>query len=450
MNKSEYKPVNAFKLNLTIWKYAGIWPAGVKNKSLRYIYYIYNSISPTIWFGSFFILQFIHILMVITDLEKLMHSIYLMISYCAMACKYHSILWYRRRLEELFNTLNEPIFKPRLPSHFDVMNESMRIARRDSIIFLSSGICATIFWTFWPLFDKKSEENELAYNMWCPLDISRSPTFELVYAYQTIAITYNTMFNTMTDTVICGLLKMMSGHLDVLIEDYGTIFEDIFICPGEETPRTVAGKKLMELENVAQETEKQSEMGTRMKKRLVQKSSNNNSRLEIPPVIIPQISQEDMKARVSTCVEFALAIERFANEIKDIFQAGILVQFIASCLIVCASLFALTILPPKSFQFFSLAQYLACMLIQIFLYCWRGNEVSLKFSDLADAIYTCDWTSCDERFRRSMDIIMSRSQKPVILLIGGLFSLSVETFISILKSAYSFFMFFKEVQNMSN
>ncbi|XP_011305783.1 odorant receptor Or1 isoform X2 [Fopius arisanus] len=401
MNKSEYKPVNAFKLNLTIWKYAGIWPAGVKNKPLRYIYFIYNSISPTIWFGSFFVLQFIHIMKVITKLEEVMHSIYLMISYCAMACKFHSILWYRRRLEKLFNTLNDPIFKPRLPSHFEVMNESMRIVRRDSIIFLSSGLCATIFWTFWPLIDRTSEENQLAYQMWCPLNISTSPTFELVYTYQTIAITYNTMLNTMTDTVICGLLKMMSGHLEMLAEDYGSIFEEAFICPGEDAPRTVAGRKM--IEKATGENEKRFE---KMEKQKIL----NDKAPEIPPVIIPQISQEDMKARVSACVEFALAIERFANELKDIFQAGILVQFIASCLIICASLFALAI-----------------------------------FGDLSDAIYTCDWTTCDESFRKSMDIVMSRSQKPVVLLIGGLFSLSVETFISIIKSGYSFFMFFSEV-----
>ncbi|XP_063994142.1 odorant receptor Or1-like isoform X2 [Diachasmimorpha longicaudata] len=296
-----------------------------------------------------------------------------------------------------------------------------------------------------------SRDNELAYQMWCPLDISQSPTFEIVYTYQTIAITYNTMFNTMTDTVICGLLKMMSGHLDVLIEDYGMIFEDMFICPGEETPRTVAGKKLVELGKGKGEGKTSAEGVRAVQGRQIQKSDDEGRDLVIPPVIVPQLSQTDLKTRVSSCVKLALAVEGFANEVKDIFQAGILVQFIASCLIVCASLFALTILPTKSFQFFSLAQYLACMLIQIFLYCWRGNEVSLKFSDLSDAIYMCDWTTCDGKFRRSMDIIMSRSQKPVILLIGGLFSLSVETFISILKSAYSFFMFFKEVkQQMSN
>uniref|UniRef100_A0A6V7ILR9 Uncharacterized protein n=1 Tax=Bracon brevicornis TaxID=1563983 RepID=A0A6V7ILR9_9HYME len=108
------------------------------------------------------------------------------------------------------------------------------------------------------------------------------------------------MFNTMTDTVICGLLKMMTGHLEILVEDYSTIFEDIFICPGEDSPRTVVGKKLLAMAKESKNNEK--ETG---KKR--DESPEVNA---LPPIVMPQISTEDMTIRVAACVEYALAIEK--------------------------------------------------------------------------------------------------------------------------------------------
>nr|AZQ24906.1 odorant receptor [Aphidius gifuensis] len=433
MTSHEYKPINAFKINLNIFTAEGIWPAGLKNKNLRYPYAVYRLLSPSIWFGLFFIFQLIQVIIVINDMAKLMDSMYLMVTYFAILSKFMCFILYRKRIEKLFNTLDESIFIPRQKKHFDYINEAMRIIRRDTIFFLSSGISATIFWTFYPLFDKHQEEKQLAYVMWCPIDVSTSPIFELVYTYQVIAITYNTMFNTMADTTICGLFRMMSGHLEILAQDYSELFDDNFISPGDIVDKKNNINKGLSNYN----TEKLS------------KYKNDNEDIDEDKYLIvkkPNVTHEKLSYRVAACVEYAQAIEKFVNEVNDVFQGGILTQFIASCLIICATAFALTMVPVASVQFVSLLQYQGCMIIQIFIYCWRGNELTLKFSELSNAIFKCNWQLCNGHFRRSMDIIMSRSQKPMILVVAGLFSLSVDTFIGIIKSAYSFFMFLKEVQ----
>lgn len=232
-------------------------------------------------------------------MAKLMDSMYLMVTYFAILSKFMCFIIYRKRIEKLFNILNEPIFIPRQKKHFDYINEAMRIIRRDTIFFLSSGISATIFWTFYPLFDKHQEEKQLAYVMWCPIDVSSSPTFELVYTYQVIAITYNTMFNTMADTTICGLFRMMSGHLEILAQDYSELFDDNFISPGN----------IVDNKNIINQTLSKDTINYNEK---LSAYKNNNINYEDKYLIVkkPSVSHEKLSYRVSACVEYAQAIEK--------------------------------------------------------------------------------------------------------------------------------------------
>jgi len=57
------------------------------------------------------------------------------------------------------------------------------------------------------------------------------------------------------------------------------------------------------------------------------------------------------------------------------FRLTITLQFIVSTLVVCAILYQITKTNAKIIQ---LVLYMSCMLTQIFLYCWYGNEVRLK------------------------------------------------------------------------
>lgn len=65
------------------------------------------------------------------------------------------------------------------------------------------------------------------------------------------------------------------------------------------------------------------------------------------------------------------------------FRFTITLQFIISTLVVCVTLYQLTKTNAKIIQ---LGLYMSCMLTQIFLYCWYGNEVRLKVIMLLKSI----------------------------------------------------------------
>lgn len=56
----------------------------------------------------------------------------------------------------------------------------------------------------------------------------------------------------------------------------------------------------------------------------------------------------------------------------------IAMQFVVSTLVVCSNLYQMTKSTTLDASYFPLLLYMSCMLTQIFIYCWYGNEVKLK------------------------------------------------------------------------
>ncbi|XP_049762552.1 odorant receptor 4-like [Schistocerca cancellata] len=83
--------------------------------------------------------------------------------------------------------------------------------------------------------------------------------------------------------------------------------------------------------------------------------------------------------------------------------------------------------------------YMASILLQIFCYCWFGDNLSSKSNEVARVAYSCAWTRGSAGFGRSLCILMARAQRPLIVSGGSFYVLSRETFIRILNASYSYF-----------
>ncbi|XP_043480353.1 odorant receptor Or1-like [Leptopilina heterotoma] len=152
--------------------------------------------------------------------------------------------------------------------------------------------------------------------------------------------------------------------------------------------------------------------------------------------------------RVIMCTLRYQAIVKFVNDVTELFQIGVVAQVCASSIIICATSYEMTSISPTSLQFYVILQYQMCMLFQIFIYLYRGNDITLKTTEMKDAVYDCAWISIpNSKFRRSLCIIMSQLQVPIKLNVGKFFVLSIDTFFGIIKLAYSFFVLLKQVND---
>ncbi|XP_011705153.1 PREDICTED: odorant receptor Or2-like [Wasmannia auropunctata] len=87
----------------------------------------------------------------------------------------------------------------------------------------------------------------------------------------------------------------------------------------------------------------------------------------------------------------------------------------------------------------SLLVYTTCMLVQIFVYCWSGNEVILKSMSIADTIYRMDWPLLSINEKKELLMIMIRSTVPIKFTSSFLITISLQSYSNILKTSYSAF-----------
>ncbi|XP_014476207.1 PREDICTED: odorant receptor 46a, isoform A-like [Dinoponera quadriceps] len=141
---------------------------------------------------------------------------------------------------------------------------------------------------------------------------------------------------------------------------------------------------------------------------------------------------------VGECVQLHNRIYRLAHDINEKFRFIIAVQFIVSTLVVCSNLYRLARaeLSPK---YIPLALYTICMLIQILIYCWYGNEVKLKSVQLSNQIFAMDWLALDKKRKENLIMIMNRSLIPIEFTSAHILTMNLESFGKLLKVSYSIY-----------
>ncbi|KAL6422691.1 hypothetical protein ACFW04_010732 [Cataglyphis niger] len=128
---------------------------------------------------------------------------------------------------------------------------------------------------------------------------------------------------------------------------------------------------------------------------------------------------------------------RLASLVNEKFSLTILIQFIVSTLVVCFNLYQFTKSTALRAKYMQLIMYMGCMLSQIFLYCWYGNEVKLKSRQLVNNIFEMEWFELDNYSKQSLLMIMRRCTIPIELTSAYVISMNLDSFVNLLKTSYS-------------
>lgn len=110
-------------------------------------------------------------------------------------------------------------------------------------------------------------------------------------------------------------------------------------------------------------------------------------------------------------------------------------------------------------EFFGSLLYLCCMIYQIFIYCWHGNELYLHVCNCKNfnynnfikkyifqsmkiclSAYKNNWWNNNKNFNYALLIIMIRTQIPLIIIVGKIMELSLQNFLLVCIYIYFFFI----------
>lgn len=83
------------------------------------------------------------------------------------------------------------------------------------------------------------------------------------------------------------------------------------------------------------------------------------------------------------------------------------------------------------FKFLTLAFATVALAIQLLAICFMGSRLSAESNGITHSIYTSKWIDRNEKYKRVMCIMVERSMHPITIRAGGLFEVSLPTFVKV-------------------
>ncbi|XP_019697643.2 odorant receptor 67a-like [Harpegnathos saltator] len=386
--------MHILSVSFALLTYTGYWrPVNWPVNSIKYWMYNVYSAFMFILLQLFTFYGLVDTLLSV-NLQEFVDKCFLYLSILGVSIKVVYIFMHRQEIIDLDKMLLKENCIPRDADEESIQQKFDRNARRITIACEVLNECCVMFATFVRFYPLLKTRTLPVYN-WAPFDLSSMAVFLPMLIYQSLALCLCANSSVAHETLISGLMIQICAQFEILCH-----------------------------------------------------------RAHIMPILLTQAekdskSEQDLRAReksiIRDLVQHHLHVYKFAHMVNDVFALIMFIQFVMISLVLCMSVYRMSnmtsLFTPEFAHIFS---YLASMLMQIFLYCWYGNEVTLKSAEVCHAIYEMNWTPLRIRIMKDLNIIMMRASKPFTMSSGYVVTLTVDSFMSILKISYSTYNFLKD------
>ncbi|XP_031827713.1 odorant receptor Or1-like isoform X2 [Nomia melanderi] len=146
----------------------------------------------------------------------------------------------------------------------------------------------------------------------------------------------------------------------------------------------------------------------------------------------------DENDSLKLCARHHDLIYKFAGIVNKEFKSVMFMQVLMSTFTLCFDLYQLTMHEFSSGSA-DMVLYVSCTLMQIYYYCWHGNEVKLKSLQVTDMIFESDWTRFSNSAKKILLVMMNRATVPIEFTSLYLVTINLESFKALVKTSYSVF-----------
>ncbi|CAH2102736.1 unnamed protein product [Euphydryas editha] len=386
----ECKLSDCFKINFTHLNIFGIWSIYSSSKFYKYYLVIFLFINMFIYNA----LLILNLLFTPRKIDLLIREVIFLFTEVVVTCKVFMVILMRKKLLYAFEILDCEAFK----GEDDVSRQIVeRYVAKYKTYWKMSAILGNFSYSsqvFLPIFV------HLIFNTTMELPICKyyfldtkiiRRYFVFWYIYQSFGMYSHMQYNVNIDTLIAGLLIIPVAQLKVLNGKF---------------------KNFKLNENF---------------------TKNIKERDALQKVRLYQYLQH-----------YELIIE-YCSTVQDIIGITMFVQFAMSSVIICVVLCGL-LLPSSIETMMFMVTYLIVMVLQIFVPALLGTLLSHESQELIFAAYCSEWIPRSKKYKRSLNLFMERTKRNIVITGWNLFPLSLESFTSIIKTAYSFFTLVRNVQ----
>ncbi|XP_028049590.2 uncharacterized protein LOC105829948 [Monomorium pharaonis] len=361
-------------LNFLMYTFCGMWrPIKWSSNGAKLLYSIFTVF--VMFLEYFWVLtQFLDIVLVIDNIDDFVANSLMLVSVIAVSCKATIVVIRRNAIISLVQILiNEPC-KPQDKDEVTIQTKFDQFIRSCSIKYsflATSSLTGVVMGGILNVM-----HGHLPYRIWLPWDYNNvSLTFWIISIQQIVTIIFATIINVGTETLVFGLFLQTCAQFE--------IFESR-LC------------KVIDVKNM--------------------KCLHT----------FPSSSKD--KTKISESIHHHLTIYKYAKTVNVIFNQVLFIQFFGSILVLCTSVYYLSTHISELSGLATLLAYTICMFVQIYLYCWSGNEVILKSLNIGDAIYHMKWPLLPVSEKKELLMIMIRSTIPIKFTSSFLITLSLQSY----------------------
>ncbi|GAB1860534.1 Odorant receptor [Camponotus japonicus] len=338
----------------------------------------------------FTIFEIIEVIRTRDQIDELTEGLFLASTHVTLCLKYTNFLLRKKDVSELLDCLRVKVCQPKNSTEKMILKMHIRKAKWSTLSFLIMSYTTATGFVIAPIILGLSK-NEwiLPTKSYVPYSISETLPYVATYLQQIASLFYAIMLNVSFDSLVYGFTIHACGQIEL-------------IC-----------------------------------RRLT-----NNIRASVNFQ-----KDSDSTASIEECVRHHILVHTLVRKVGALFIWTVMVLFFFSLIILCTSIFLISKTKLFSIEFLSLTLYFSSMMLQIFFYCWYGNELELKSKSIANSIYFSNWTLTTSYERRSLILIMINSQKGLTFSNNRIFALSLDTFTWIFKTSYSAFNLLQQASN---
>ncbi|XP_050351052.1 odorant receptor Or1-like [Nymphalis io] len=391
----------SIRLSLTVLRLAGFWPPEDMKGRHRLLYNCYGFGIFMFLLGTYLIIQIVDLYLIWGNLPLMTSTAFVLFTNLAHAAKVVNILARKNKIKNIIDNSDKVLRSERSAEGREIVRRCDQETKVQQLMFFFLTFVTTTGWASSP------KKNELPLRAWYPYDTRSSPAYELTYSHQVIAIIVAAFLNVSKDTLVTTLIAQCRCRL-----------------------RLVG----LSLKNLCNEGY------------IIGESSSGVSLTPSPKTLTLRPDQDhQVKIRLRACaVQHQEALEA-AQQLQQCFSEPTFGQFAVSLVIICVTAFQLFSQSSNLVRLFSMGTYLLNMMFQVFLYCYQGHQLSMESEEVAGAAYDFPWYACSVSVRRSIIILMRRCRRVTKITAGGFTTLSLASFMAIIKTSYSMFTLLQQV-----
>ncbi|XP_072946239.1 odorant receptor Or2-like [Epargyreus clarus] len=375
------------------------WGLLLPERPFKRYFYIFMHINVTVFTAS----ELAEVWFLRDDMNLLLNNLKITLLAAISVCKVSTMLAWQKYWKDIINYVSESDLNRRdfmTIKRKSIINRYTKYSRKityfhwalmyTTVTIVNIQILIQVYKFIFTSYGENISNGTLKYvqviSSWVPFSKTTIPGFLMTSAYQIYAATYGSGWITSYDTNAIVIMVFLRGELELLRVDSANIF-------GEKSP----------------------------------------------------VSDAEALRRLKDCQRRHVQLMKYSRLFDSCLSPIMLLYMFVCSVMLCATVYQITI-ETSAMQQFLTAEYLIFGIAQLFMYCWHSNEVLYVSKDLMLGPYESTWWKQNVHRQKDVNILVDQFKKTIVFTAGPFTDLTVATFISILKGAYSYYTLLSQSQ----